>query len=72
MDSYLACITVKVSLTETDEKFLNSNQYMYMVDQGCIFRLTCSHRELTEDHVLTSAYVKFFRTAMRNAVNEGV
>ena len=23
--------------------------------QGCIFRLTCSHRELTEDHVLTSA-----------------
>ena len=24
-------------------------------DQGCIFRLTCSHPELTEDHVLTSA-----------------
>ena len=28
--------------------------------QGCIFRLTCSHCELTKDLVLTSAYVKFF------------
>ena len=41
-------------------------------EQGCIFRLTCSHRELTKDHVLTSAYVKFFRTVTRNAVNRGV
>ena len=24
--------------------------------QGCISRLTCSHPELTKDHVLTSAY----------------
>ena len=40
--------------------------------QGCIFRLTCSHPELTEDHVLTSAYVKIFRTATRNAVNKSV
>ena len=24
--------------------------------QGCIFRLTCSHPELTKDHVLTSAF----------------
>ena len=40
--------------------------------QGCIFRLTCSHRELTEDHVLTSAYVKIFRTVTRNAVNKSV
>ena len=40
--------------------------------QGCIFRLPCSHPELTEDHVLTSAYVKFFRTVTRNAVNKGV
>ena len=38
--------------------------------QGCIFRLTCSHPELTEDHVLTSAYVKMFRTDTRNAVNK--
>ena len=37
--------------------------------QGCIFRLTCSHPELTEDHVLTSAYVKIFT---RNAVNKSV
>ena len=40
--------------------------------QGCIFRLTCSHPELTKDHVLTSAYVKFFRTVTRNAVNKSV
>ena len=38
--------------------------------QGCIFRLTCSHPELTEDHVLTSAYVKIFRIVTRNAVNK--
>ena len=37
--------------------------------QGCIFRLKCSYPELTKDHVLTSAYVKFFRTVTRNAVN---
>ena len=41
-------------------------------EQGCIFRLTCSHRELTKDHVLTSAYVKIFRTVTRNAVNRSV
>ena len=40
--------------------------------QGCIFRLTCSHPELTEDHVLTSSYVKIFRTVTRNAVNKSV
>merc|ERR1711963_725042 len=45
----------------------------FIVDiQGCIFRLTCSHPELTEDHVVTSAYVKIFRTVTRNAVNKGV
>ena len=40
--------------------------------QGCIFCLTCSYPELTEDHVLTSAYVKIFRTITRNAVNKSV
>ena len=40
--------------------------------QGCIFRLTCSHPELTKDHVLTSVYVKIFRTVTRNAVNKSV
>ena len=39
-------------------------------NQGYIFRLRCSHPELTEDHVLTSAYVKMFRTVTRNAVNK--
>ena len=38
------------------------------IRQGCIFRLTCSHQELTKDHVLTSAYVKIFRTVTRNSV----
>ena len=40
--------------------------------QGCIFCLTCSHPELTKDHVLTSAYVKIFKTVTRNAVNKSV
>ena len=42
------------------------------VSQRCIFRLTCSHPELAEVHVLTSAYVKIFRTVTRNAVNKSV
>ena len=46
--------------------------YQSTLSQGCIFRLTCSHPELIEDHVLTSAYVKFFRTVTRNAVNKSV
>ena len=41
-------------------------------DQGCISCGTCSYPKLTEDHVLTSAYVKIFRTVTRNAVNKGV
>ena len=41
-------------------------------NQGCIFRLTCSHSGLTKDHVLTNAYIKFFRTVTRNAVNKSV
>ena len=41
-------------------------------NQGCIFRLMCSYRRLTKDHVLTSAYVKIFRTVMRNAANKSV
>ena len=28
--------------------------------QGCIFRLTCFYPKLTEDHVLTSAYMLKF------------
>ena len=40
--------------------------------QGCISCGTCSYPKLTEDHVLTSAYVKIFRTVTRNAINKGV
>ena len=38
--------------------------------QGCISCGTCSYPELTDDHVLTSAYVKIFRIVTRNAVNK--
>ena len=40
--------------------------------QGCISCGTCSYPKLTEDHVLTSAYVKIFRTVTRNAVKKSV
>ena len=43
---------------------------MREVHQGCISCGTCSYPELTEDHVLTSAYVKIFRIVTRNAVNK--
>ena len=42
----------------------------YCIDQGCISCETCSYPELTEDHVLTSAYFKIFRIVTRNAVNK--
>ena len=38
--------------------------------QGCISCGTCSYLELTEDHVLTSAYVKIVRIVTINAVNK--
>ena len=41
-------------------------------DQGCISCGMCSYPELTKDHVLTSAYVRNFRTVTRNAVNKSV
>ena len=41
-----------------------------LIGQGCISCGTCSYLELTEDHVLTSAYVKIFRIVTRNAVNK--
>ena len=45
---------------------------LFATNQGCISCGTCSYPKLTEDHVLTSAYVKIFRTVTRNAVNKGV
>ena len=50
---------------------LSVGQVCLIVLQGCISCGTCSYPELTEDHVLTSAYVKIFRTGTRNAVNKG-
>ena len=40
--------------------------------QGCINRGMCSHPELTQDQVLTSAYVIIFCTVATNAVNKSV
>ena len=42
------------------------------IDQWCINRVTCSHPELTQDHVLTSAYIRIFLTVATNGVNESV
>ena len=47
-------------------------EFHILAHQGCISCGTCSYLELTEDHVLTSAYVKIFRTLTRNAVNKSV
>ena len=40
------------------------------VHQGCVSCVTCSYPELTEDHVLTRAYVKIFRIVTINAINK--
>ena len=53
-------------------KLQNFGGEYYCQGPGVHFRLSCSHRELTKDHVLTSAYVKIFRTVTRNAVNKSV
>ena len=47
-------------------------QNKHIFNAGVHFRLMCSHRELTKDHVLTSVYIKIFRTVTRNAVNKSV
>ena len=38
--------------------------------QWCISHLACSHPELVQDHVITSAYVIIFWTVATNAVNK--
>ena len=47
--------SIETGRRKTGQKSKHNN---HIYKQGCIFRLTCSHPELTEDHVLTSAYVK--------------
>ena len=59
------CVVVLIS-----QYFANGYCELW-VGQGCISCGTCSYPELTEDHVLTSAYVKIFRIDTRNAVNIG-
>ena len=60
------------SLLAFDEQVTDWGTGRIYVCQGCIFRLTCSYPELTKDHVLTSAYVKIFRTVTKNVVNSSV
>ena len=69
------CIIVAVFPTgklQAGQTFACMQNYYGGQGQGGIKCGTCSYPELTEDHVLTSAYVKIFRTVTRNAVNEGV
>ena len=56
--------------SEKSVSLVNGFESVYF--QGCISCLTCSYPEMTEDHVLTGAYVKIFRTITRNAVNKSV
>ena len=60
----------KHKMTHTGEKAHKCYQCLPCVHQGCISCGPCSCPELTEDHVLPSAYVKFFRIVTRNAVNK--
>ena len=60
----------KIDQERLDRQIRQKNIAMH--NQGCIFCLTCSYPDLTEGHVLTSAYVKIFGTATRNALNKSV
>ena len=53
-----------------DLKAIDHRILLYTLDQGCISYGTCSYPKLTEDHVLTTAYVKISRIVTRNAVNK--
>ena len=54
----------------TDNIYQTLHHLTKALMQGCISCETCSYPELTEDHVLTSAYFKIFRIVTRNAVNK--
>ena len=43
-----------------ESPLVTTKMMVAMMIQWCIIRLTCSHPELTNDHVLTSAYVMIF------------
>ena len=67
-----SCFPLKMGLTFSDTALLSQFGFFRDIDaetflvswsvdhQGCIFRLRCSYPELTEDHVLTSAYMLKF------------
>ena len=60
----------KLSKQKSEIRHKKGKPFGNLHQQGCIFCLTCSYPELTEDHVFTSAYVKDFRIVTRNAVNK--
>ena len=79
--SYVTCRVMILGRRETSCMSLSyrtSYKYEHLLatcirrTQGCIFRLTCSHRELTKDPLLTSVYVKISRTVTRNSINKSV
>ena len=55
-----------------DGKSQKDERWQTISGTGVHFTLTCSHHELTKDHLLKSAYGKIFRTFTRNAVNKSV
>ena len=65
-----ASTQIHLSMSEDIQFVLVTNTIEH--EQGCIFRLTCSHPELTKDQVLTGAYLKISRTVTRNAGNKSV
>ena len=66
----LRTITLGVPPQEVNDRYYPQHLNYTVMYQGCISCGTCSYPELTEDHVLTSAYVKIFRIVTRNAVNK--
>ena len=69
---YNLIIATSFSESSFDFSLTQISKFFAQYTHWCIFRFTCSQPELTEDHVLTSAYVKSFRTVTRNAVNKSV
>ena len=57
MLTFLCLFSIHVALRYESSTLTSkelSSSIFQTLSQGCIFRLTCSHRELTKDHVLTS------------------
>ena len=50
-------VSLKMNIMARIVEMVTNMKVMVMMTQGCINRGTCSHPELTQDQVLTSAYV---------------